>query len=127
MRYQRKYKKALWCSLPNAPRQVEKKPKAIRRRSKKMTKRMVEYHKLKAQFLKDNPTCVVFPWDGWKQRPATQIHHRHGRLGSLLLDTRFWLAVSQTGHDWIHTHMEQARAYGFLCAKGQWNKPVPLE
>lgn len=50
-----------------------------------------------------------------------EVHHVRGRLGRLLRDQRFWLAVSKQGHRWIHEHPAQARRYGWLCERGQWN------
>ena len=122
---------ALWTrTYPDQAKKLmpERKPRKLRRRSIAMSKRMKEYAKLKEQFLQDNPQCQVFPWicECNQFRPATQIHHIRGRAGSLLLDTRFWMAVSQEGHEFIHKNPELARKHGYLCAKGQWNKPVPI-
>ena len=72
-------------------------------------------------------------WCAWglKQNPkqfirATQIHHTRGRRGKLLIDQRFWLAVSADGHEFIHKHPYNARSLGLLCEVGDWNKPAPL-
>lgn len=94
----------------------------IKRISDKLRKRKLEYKKLRADFLIDNPWCA---W-GLKQNPpqhirATSIHHTRGRLGRLLNDTRFWLAVSNEGHEWIHNHINEARGLGLICQPGQWN------
>lgn len=55
---------------------------------------------------------------------ATQCHHTRGRRGALLLDKRFWVAVSDAGHRWIHSNPQEARSLGLLCDKGQWNTPA---
>lgn len=47
-------------------------------------------------------------------------HHMRGRLGDLLWDVRFFLAVSQQGHDWIHQNIEQARRHGWIAQAGDW-------
>jgi hypothetical protein len=53
-------------------------------------------------------------------------HHVRGRLGDLLFDTRFFLAVSEEGHAWIHRNVAQARKHGWYAQPGEWNtKPKP--
>ena len=54
-----------------------------------------------------------------------EVHHMRGRLGSLLRDQRFWIALSKQGHRWVHEHHAEARRLGFLCQPGEWNVPVP--
>lgn len=46
------------------------------------------------------PTCF---------RKATQVHHMKGRTGSLLCDTRYWLAVCQECHRYIEDHKKWSR------------------
>ena len=60
--------------------------------------------------------CAVFP-----EKKATQCHHVRGRLGPLLLDKRFWKAVSMEGHDFIHNNISKARKLGLLAMPGYWN------
>lgn len=45
---------------------------------------------------------------------ATEVHHKNKRRGSMLLDERFWMALSEEGHDWIELHKHEARRLGFL-------------
>lgn len=54
-----------------------------------------------------------------------EVHHMRGRLGTLLRDQRFWIALSKQGHRWVHEHPAEARRLGFLCQPGEWNVPVP--
>lgn len=73
--------------------------------------------------------CAVY-----RTIPATQCHHQRGRLGSLLMDERFWIPVSSAGHARIGTGPEWARrtfafltdgrALTLLCQRGEWNTPV---
>ena len=84
----------------------------------------------------DNRICAVWSMSaefrekvgqfkiGVRDIGATQCHHTRGRRGALLLDKRFWVAVSDAGHRWIESNPDKARALGLLCAKGQWNTPV---
>ena len=50
-----------------------------------------------------------------------EVHHARGRLGPLLRDKRFWIAVSKQGHRWIHSNIHWARHFGWICEAGQWN------
>lgn len=51
----------------------------------------------------------------------TEVHHMRGRVSGLLLDQRFWIAVSKQGHRWIHANVKESRKRGWICAAGQWN------
>lgn len=86
--------------------------------SKRMRVAKRIYAKLRRQFLAQNPECAVY-----RNKPANQIHHRRGRIGTLLIDQRFWLSVSMAGHEWIGRNPVQARAKGFICEQGKWNTP----
>lgn len=96
--------------------------KPIRRRSAKMRGQMDIYRERKAAFLKKHPWCAVVPHDGRQRNRATEIHHTRGRAGTLLLDERYWLPVSASGHDFIHDNPKLARDLGYLCKPGEWNK-----
>jgi len=74
------------------------------------------YNKMAREYLLQNPQCAVF-----KNKPASEVHHRRGRLGTLLIDQRFWLAVSKEGHYLIHHHPVEAQKRKFICERGQWN------
>jgi hypothetical protein len=76
-----------------------------------------QYIRQKKIFLRQHSDCPVYPGNR-----TTDIHHIQGRLGPLLTDERFWLAVSRSGHDWIHAHPEESRQKGWLCEKGKWNQ-----
>lgn len=90
---------------------VAPKKTKIKQRSKKMQKDMILYGKLRKQFLKDNPIC---PITGEK---TTDVHHKKGRLGKLLLDTKFWLAVSRKGHKRIEENPEWAKEMGYSLSR----------
>ncbi len=95
--------------------------------SAKRRARVAQYTRDRKWFLAEHPWCE---W-GLRQVPpvrirSTEIHHQRGRVSRLLLDQRFWLAVSAQGHDWIHNNIKSARALGLICAKGLWNTTAPL-
>ena len=77
--------------------------------------RMAEYMKRRAKFLKKYPKCAVYP-----DLDATDVHHTRGRVGSLLLNTNYWMAVSRKAHNEIGDNIEWAREKGYIAAKGEW-------
>ena len=83
--------------------------KAIPKISKKRKVENLQYQVLRIEFLgkKENLICPV---TGEK---TTEIHHKKGRVGSLFLDTTFWLAVSRKGHLEIENNPEWAKEKGF--------------
>lgn len=88
------------------PRKKGTTVKAIRRRTLKRAKQEREYLKQRPTFL-EGKTCPVTGW------PATQVHHMKGRIGDLLLDQRFWLAVSHEGHEKIENNPVWAKEQGY--------------
>ena len=97
--------------------------KPIRRVSTKRAKELAQYRKIKARLFKLNPSCQaclnVFPADNI--RPATDIHHTHGKVGKLLCYEPLFKLVCRSCHRWITNHTEMARELGLVCEKGQWN------
>jgi hypothetical protein len=67
-----------------------------------------EYSRERKKFLEENPRCAVYPY-----RQATEIHHKKGRIGKLLLDKDFWLPVSREGHNAIENNPDWARQMGY--------------
>jgi hypothetical protein len=126
--YVKKGKPALWVTMRKGKVVAEVRPsKPLRRsrvrpRSKRMAKLMAYYKSLKAQFLLDHPLCAVHRRDVGNVHHADQIHHSRGRVGTLLLDIRFYKGVCAAGHDLIGEHPDLARGAGLLCVKGDWNK-----
>jgi len=82
-----------------------------------MTKLMSVYCERRELFLSNHPICSVYLTE-----KADQIHHVRGRAGTLLLDTRFWKAVCQHAHDFIHDQPGMAREAALLCPRGDWNR-----
>ena len=52
-------------------------------------------------------------------------HHKHGKLGKLLMDERFWIPVCRSCHAWIDANRKAAQALGLLAPAGQWNRLPP--
>ena len=99
------------------PRVREPKPKRrfMRHRSARKAKLDAFYNAEVAAWIPGR-RCAVFP-----ARAATQNHHKRGRLGTLLIDKRFWIGVSMEGHVWIDANRAKAMKLGLLAAKGYWN------
>ena len=114
-----KWMKALWTEV--FPEQVKQSQGKRRRRRTKRERELRTYGKRRKWFLVEHPWCE---W-GLRQVPpqhirSEQIHHARGRLYGLLLDERYWFAVSAKAHDWIHRNPNAARALGLLCEHGKW-------
>jgi len=90
-----------------------------RRRSRRMSRLMAYYNEVvKPEYLEANPLCAVH-YD--HHHPADQIHHTHGKAGTLMLDKRFFKGVCAGGHAFIQDEPAAARRAGLLCPRGQWN------
>jgi hypothetical protein len=76
------------------------------------------YGKLARAFLEKHPTCALR-----QPAPSEEIHHKRGRAGTLLIDQRFWAAVSRIAHQWIQNNPVAARSLGLLAEEGLWNSP----
>lgn len=86
----------------------------------KLRKRRREYSDRRKAFLArpENRWCPVVAsgvvlFVRRRQR-TTDVHHKDGREGQLLLDESKWLAVCRDGHEWIHQHPNAARKMGWL-------------
>lgn len=97
---------------------MKAKRKRIAPISKVRAERLKIYAKQRKVFLATHPLCVVFP-----DRKSEDIHHVIGRAGKLLLDERYWLAVSREGHNLIHSNIKEAQAKGLIAANGKWLNP----
>lgn len=137
--YKRKTRPAPWLDLAQRT-PTEARSRRIRHVSKRRQKVTKEYRDAARAFViaegKAGKTCPVVgaipelrngKKYGWAiSNRLTENHHSRGRLGSLLMDKRFWIALSKAGHRWIHANIAEARRHGWICEKGDWNKPVPL-
>lgn len=60
----------------------------------------------------ENKFCPVF-----NHLNTTEVHHKKGRVGSLYLDERYWLAVSRKGHQKIEMNPQWAKDKGFSLSR----------
>jgi len=95
--------------------------KPIKKTSEKMAGYLRRYSPIKQEFLLRNPRCAVF-----KSKASVDVHHKKGRSVNtfhdqwaqdndipLLLDKRFFLAVSRDAHTYIELHPEESKEKGW--------------
>lgn len=92
----------------------------LRRVSKKRAKEGKEYTEVSREFLACNPICQVC-----NAAFSTEVHHKRGRVGPLLCDIRFFLAVDSECHKAIHDDPKAARQLGLLAPAYEWNVSPP--
>jgi hypothetical protein len=90
-----------------AKAKAPKKQAPIKARTPARAKEERQYHKLRLIHLNKNPECEICG------SPATQIHHKAGRIGDLLTDTKYFLGCCFTCHEWIEHHPEKAKEFGY--------------
>lgn len=107
--------------IKNTKTSTNKKPKPIRKVSEKQEKLNKEYSKLRVEFLSlpENQICPI------TKTSTTDVHHKKGRKGfadewarenniPLIIDVRFFMAVSREGHDKIHNNPIWAKELKYL-------------
>lgn len=97
-----KYCKECWYDIDKP-----KKPSPI---SKKMKESLDTYSKRRIAFLVINHVCQANLQGCTKK--ATEVHHKAGRIGELLLLISKWLAVCRNCHSYIETHPDEAKELG---------------
>ncbi|MCZ2084847.1 MAG: hypothetical protein LC112_11295 [Flavobacteriales bacterium] len=90
-----------------------KQKKPIERRSKRRKIQELQYNADVKIFLAkpENKFCPV------TGKETNQVHHKKGRIESLLLDQRFWLAVSDDGHREIELNPDWAKEKGYSLSR----------
>lgn len=122
-----------YCQQHQFKRPDFKKPEfkqtPIKKKSDKLKKAESIYSRKKKAFLKkkENQVCPVafyfmnqknlsveeqLEWS--RNLKTTDVHHKAGRIGDLLLDVSYWLAVSRKGHTFIHDNPEFSYSKGWL-------------
>lgn len=87
----------------------QKKFYSIPQISKKRKIEMLRYSVLRTEFLAKpvNKICPI------TKQPTTDVHHKRGRVGSLYLDTKYWVALSREGHKFVEENPEWAKKNGY--------------
>ena len=83
--------------------------KRIKQVSDKRKIENLKYSVLRIEYLSkiENQKCPI------NGKPTTDIHHKKGRIGSLLLDTRYWVALSRESHIFVENNPEWAKENGY--------------
>ena len=77
--------------------------------SKKRQVEQLKYSVLRIEFLgkSENKVCPITGLE------TTDIHHKKGRVGSLYLDTKYWVALSREGHKFVEENPIWAKENGY--------------
>ena len=110
--YKAKYGLGLDCGCFNNWQKTNK-PKRINQKSKKRIDQEKIYTQLRKAFLnkKENKICPI------TKKPTTDIHHKKGRIGDLLLDTKYWVALSREGHKKVEENPLWAKENGYSLSR----------
>lgn len=97
------------CCSHSKPKPKETKKYTIPKVSDKRKIENLKYSVLRTEFLgkKENQICPI------TKKPTTDIHHKKGRVGSLFLDTKYWVALSREGHKVVEENPEWAKENGY--------------
>ena len=85
-------------------------------RSSKRGKEERLYASLRKNFLLSYPQCQA-QIPGQCTHQSTEVHHKKGRVGNLLIDVSKFLAVCRNCHEWIENHTPEAQKLGFSINK----------
>lgn len=97
------------------PEKKEGGAKQIKKVSDKRASQNRQYLKLRKEYLKANPLCAAMEVEC--TRKATTIHHRKGRIGNLLTDTKYFLPVCMNCHNKIEVNPVWAKSKGYSLSR----------
>ena len=82
-------------------------------RSKKSQAQENIYSQLRKAFLnkEENKVCPI------TKDPTTDVHHKKGKIGDLLIDTRYWVALSREGHAFVEQNPIWAKENGYSLSR----------
>ena len=101
--------KACWLKISSTT-------KAIPKRSPKKIKLDYNYSKVRMNFLSQHPLCQAKIY-GLCTNTATEIHHKKGREGELLINPEFFLSVCRQCHEWIENNPNLSKDLGFSISR----------
>lgn len=91
--------------------------KPIQRRSKKRAAAERQYSKQRAIFLQTHDRCKMGHYAFMPCSGELTVHHQRGRIGDLLLDEKFWIALCMGHHEFVETHPMWAKENGFSLSR----------
>ena len=111
-----RYCKGCWSTRVSKKPKPIKRNKTIRSRSPKRAKQEREYSKEAKAYKELHPFCqATLP--NICTNHTSDVHHKAGRIGALLLNQKYWMPVCRPCHNWIEEHAKKARALGFRLSK----------
>ena len=92
-------------------KKADKAIKVIRKQSVRREDENKVYLQLREIFLKkpENKYCPVMQQLKNKKVETTDVHHKKGKIGKLLIDTKYWIALSREGHKYVEEHPNWAK------------------
>lgn len=113
----KKYCRQCWYTVFPLPDNISKKKKAIIYKvgassNNKSKAKNYEYLIRRKEYLLIHPSCEAKIVSNCSME-ATEIHHKAGRLGSLLVDDTNFLAVCRNCHQFIELNPKIAKELGF--------------
>ena len=79
--------------------------------SAKRSKQIYKYKAIRYEYLHMHPLC------GRCGGMASEIHHRKGRSGEMLNDTKFFMPVCRDCHNWIESNPTKAKENGYSISR----------
>lgn len=89
--------------------EVDNPTKEINKVSEKRTKEEKIYYAKKLVYMTNNSLCEC-----GCGKSAEDLHHKNGRVGKMLYNEFYFMAVTRKCHDWIHLNPKEAREKGWL-------------
>lgn len=82
-------------------------------RSKKRIVQEREYNRKRRIFMEKNPVCQFENCN----LPSTECHHAKGRIGDLLTDERYFVALCHEHHTWVELNPLEAKEKGLSLSR----------
>lgn len=100
-----------YCRLHNV--QTVKPAKPVNKESDSMKESMKVYKKESKKYITLHPKCEVKGCN----KVSECIHHRAGRIGDNLTDSKNFMAVCLDCHRWIEEHPKEAKGLGYSVSR----------
>ena len=87
---------------------TDKKPKALSSVSDKQRERIAKYKVIRDEYMQTYPRCE-FPEC---PNASQDLHHGAGKVGDLLFNTKYFVALCRMHHSWVEVHPKEAKELG---------------
>ena len=94
------------------PIKIKEIGKPISRQSEKMKIEVKKYLKIRVDYINKHSKCEVC-----KKASSTDVHHKKGKIGKLLTDSRYFLAVCRPCHQIIEMNPDWAKEMGYSLSR----------